>query len=270
MKTIRSAILEKSELRLVEMGKQIVGLVFSPEGKPLLKIEGTIADEVWQQLHDQFGMSNPKYFGYDGAIARFLKFYKSGFESKNFICDERDYKVSAKEKLDSTVPLEAALSGKGHGEAVLSAFRSTNLLYPVEKTRLQELLRGKSADDFITAAAQLCVGDTRPALNRLDELLRPFDNAKWTVVTYLPFLWKPHQHMFLKPEVTKDFAVRVGHSFSGIYEAKLNADVYESLLSMVVRTRAELSELNPRDNIDIQSFIWVIGAYKEGSEPQKL
>lgn len=72
MKTIRSAILEKSELRLVEMGKQIVGLVFSPEGKPLLKIEGTIADEVWQQLHDQFGISNPKYFGYDGAVSKVL------------------------------------------------------------------------------------------------------------------------------------------------------------------------------------------------------
>jgi hypothetical protein len=30
---------------------------------------------------------------------------------------------------------------------------------------------------------------------------------------YLPFLWRPEGEMFLKPEVTRDFAARVGRRF---------------------------------------------------------
>ena len=67
----------------------------------------------------------------------------------------------------------------------------------------------------------------------------------------------------LKPEVTKDFAARVGHPFASNYEARLNIDVYVSLLDLVERTSRELFDLQPRDRIDIQSFIWVVGDYQE-------
>ena len=72
--------------------------------------------------------------------------------------------------------------------------------------------------------------------------------------------------MFLKPEVTGDFAVRVGHRFASDYEPGLNIAVYDSLLDLAARTSAELADLNPRDRIDVQSFIWVIGAYREETE----
>jgi hypothetical protein len=72
--------------------------------------------------------------------------------------------------------------------------------------------------------------------------------------------------MFLKPEVTKDFAARVGHRFASDYEAGLEIDVYESLLDLASETEGELTELGPRDRIDVQSFIWVVGSYKEGKD----
>jgi hypothetical protein len=58
--------------------------------------------------------------------------------------------------------------------------------------------------------------------------------ADRTVVT-------PQEHMFLKPEATKDFAARVGHRFHLDYEAALNFAVYESLLELVDRTAVELA-----------------------------
>ena len=61
----------------------------------------------------------------------------------------------------------------------------------------------------------------------MERALKPHDSAKWTVATYLPFLWQPEKHMFLKPEVTKDFAARVGHRFATDYEARLDFSVYE-------------------------------------------
>ena len=88
----------------------------------------------------------------------------------------------------------------------------------------------------------------------------------WTVATYLPFLWRPDAHMYLKPEATRDYATRVGHPLASLYKPQLNFDVYTSLLDLADETSRELSDLDPRDRIDILSFIWVVGDYKEDSE----
>ncbi|NOG73922.1 hypothetical protein [Roseicella sp. DB1501] len=101
----------------------------------------------------------------------------------------------------------------------------------------------------------------------MERALKPHDSAKWTVVTYLPFLWRPEAHMFLKPQATQDFAARIGHAFTHAYEAGLDMAVYESLLDLAGRTQAELHALGPRDRIDVQSFIWVVGAYGEEDVP---
>jgi hypothetical protein len=40
---------------------------------------------------------------------------------------------------------------------------------------------------------------------------------------------------------------------------------FTSLLDLVAKTASELGELKPRDRIDVQNFIWVVGGYKEGN-----
>jgi hypothetical protein len=262
-KNVRDAKVDHLLLRLVEKSGIYTGVIFGDDGQKKLQIEGEDADDVWRRLHDEAGKANPRYFGYDGARARFRQFFPDGFQSSAFAEMERDYKVAAKSKLDREMPLSDVVSGSGFGEAALSVFRATNLLSPFEKTRLQEVLRGASADAFIRAAAQFTTGDVKNGLAEMERLLRPHDSAKWTVVTYLPFLWRPEKHMFLKPEVTKDFAVRVGHRFASDYEARLTVGVYKSLLDLVSEAEGELADLKPQDRIDIQSFIWTVGGYKE-------
>jgi hypothetical protein len=72
--------------------------------------------------------------------------------------------------------------------------------------------------------------------------------------------------MFLKPTVTADFADRVGHEFHHRYNPEPNPDTYTSLLDLVATTRKAILSLEPRDNLDIQSFIWVVGEYRDGDE----
>lgn len=259
--TIRTGKLGKKELRLVRMNGRFFGLA---DGARCT--EGDDADEVWRQLHDDAGKNDPKYFGFEGARRRFLTFFPNGFHSQGYASEERDYKLAAKTKLDQTAPLEKAVDGTGFGEAVLAAFRATNMLSPFEKTRLQDVLRGAHADDFVRAAARFTVDGSKLHLRAMEQALKVHDSAKWTVVTYLPYLWRPDAHMFLKPEVTKDFATRVGHRFASDYEAQLHMPVYESLLDLVVKTEKELADMHPRDRIDIQSLIWVVGDYREGRE----
>ena len=41
---------------------------------------------------------------------------------------------------------------------------------------------------------------------------------------------------------------------------------YASFLHLTEETANELSDLDPRDRIDIQSFIWIVGNYREDHE----
>lgn len=254
--TIRTGMLGKTALRLVKKDGFYFGLA---DGKRC--VEGNNADNVWRQLHDDAGKTDAKYFGFNDARIRFLQYFPEGFYSEEYGPHERDYKLAAKAKLDDTVPLEKAINGVGFGEATLAVFRATNMLSPFEKTRLQDVLRGPDADDFVRAAACFASVGGKENLAAMKQALKPYDCAKWTVVTYLPYLWRPDTHMFLKPETTKDFATRVGHRFAYDYEARLSLRVYESLLDLVNKTTQELAELKPRDRIDIQSFIWTVGNY---------
>jgi hypothetical protein len=86
------------ELRLVAKDKQFIGLIFSG-GPAKIQLEGSSADDVWRRLHDEAGKANPKYFGFNGARARFLRFLPSGFHSAGFAERERDYKVTAKKMM---------------------------------------------------------------------------------------------------------------------------------------------------------------------------
>ena len=261
--TVRRGRLGNKELRLVRKESSFFGLL---DGREI--VNGEAADDVWKRLHDEAGKANPKYFGFDGARAQFLRFFPGGFHSVRYTNAERDYKVAAKQQFDETAPLALAVNATDLGEAILAVFRATNLLSPFEKVRLQDVLRGPAADDFIHAAACFALGEGKPALLAMERALKPHDNAKWTVVTYLPFLWRPDSHMFLKPEVTKDFAERVGHRFASDYEPRLDTAVYESLLNLASKTAEELAELRPRDRIDVQSFVWVIGGYKDDDVPR--
>ena len=137
------------------------------------------------------------------------------------------------------------------------------MLSPFEQTWVSNMLRGRDADAIVQAAARFTDHATEAALRELEAVLKPHGCAKWTVTTYLSFLWRPETHMYLKPEATKDFATRVGHPLASLYEAQLKFDVYSSLLDLVDQTSNELSDLAPRDRIDIQSFIWVVGDYRE-------
>ncbi len=152
--TIRIGKLGEKTLRLVRKGSQFYGLA---NGE--VCTEGSDADDVWRRLYDDAGKSDPRYFGYDGACARFLQFFPNGFDSEGFASKERTDKLALKEKLDSTAPLDQALEAERLGEAVLAVYRS-NLLSPFEQMRMQAFLRGPHADSFIRAAARFATNAT--------------------------------------------------------------------------------------------------------------
>lgn len=271
-KTIRNGKLGKIALRLVDMNGALHGV--AAEGpKRIVLIHGEPdegADRLWMRLQDEVAKRSANYLGYDGARARFLKYFPGGFGSAEYVgtggvngTGERAYKLRAKSLLEATVPLGAAATGSGYGPAVRQVFQATNLLSPFEKPRIGDVLKGPNADAFVRGAARFALGDVKGGLTEMEQAAKSDGAAKWTVATYLPFLWRPDAHVFLKPEVTKDYAARVGHRFADVYEPAQRPEIYESLRDLYAQTGVAIADLGPRDNIDLQSFIWVVGEYTD-------
>ncbi|MYD94149.1 MAG: hypothetical protein F4Y02_10745 [Chloroflexi bacterium] len=221
-------------------------------------------DELWQRLKAAALRGDPSFFGFDGAVSRFRTIFPEGFRDAAYLQQERKYKVDARELLNSTVPVQEALTATGFAASVVNAYRTTNIVHPVwEVPRMVEALRSKDRDNLIQRLAAFALGD-RSQLSAIARVARKYDAAKWPLITYLPFLWDtPVPHVILRHEPTTRFASSVGHEFPHVYEARLVPAVYESLLDLLARTEHEISELEPRDTIDIQSFIWVVSKYRD-------
>jgi hypothetical protein len=96
------------------------------------------------------------------------------------------------------------------------------------------------------------------------EAVRPTGKQRvttWPILTLFPFLARPGEHAFLKPEVTKEAAGIIGLPLE--YDAALNWETYDRLLKLVVTVQQELATrgTRPRDHIETQSFLWVALKY---------
>ena len=262
MKTIKEGRLGKHTLRIVETKQGLQGIAFLDAKNRSAILSGDDVDELWEQLVLETGKQSTEYFGYKGAINRFHEIFPGGFADPRYHSKERDYKLSAITKLNSAAPLEKALVGDVDPKAVLKA-SNTNLLFRSENITFRDVLLSPKGSEFITAAAKMAEGDIAAGLSEMTAIAKNIDKKSWPLVTYLPFLWKPDQHMFLKPMVARGFAERVGHRFAHDYSSDISADVYDGLIDLTNETKAEISTLNPADNVDVQSFIWAVAKYTD-------
>jgi hypothetical protein len=80
----------------------------------------------------------------------------------------------------------------------------------------------------------------------------------WPLTTVFAFIAQPKVHIFLKPNTTKEAARKLGVRFD--YVSRPNWETYQSYLSLAQQVRRQISDLRPRDMIDLQSFLWVQGS----------
>jgi hypothetical protein len=236
-------------------------------GKRLALLHDPDEKQLIARLRNEAGKLHPDYVGFDGAVKRFLRFFPSGLHSASSAASERTYKERAASRLRAVLSMEAAAQATNESASDLAkAGIQTNMLSPFEAARLRDTLMGETGGAFLRGAAAFAAGDYKAGGDAMAAAVRPHGRISWPILTYLPFLWDYERHMFLKPTVTGDFADRVGHEFRHRYSPEPNADTYLSLLDLVETTKVAIKSLQPRDNLDIQSFIWVVGEYREGDE----
>lgn len=261
MKQIFKETVGNCSIVIAEAGGIYQGALWQ-DGKQRSSIEGEDLAKLKTALLNEAGKLHPDYYGIKGAKDRFLSFFPDGFRDENYRIGERDYKDRARTALVNAAPIERAVGADGVLAADCRKGVMTNLLSQFEAARLNELLGSSQGAEFLRAAADFTVRPDQGSLNRMKKAISPHGAVSWPLVTYLPFLWSPAEHMFLKPAATLDFATRVGDKFSRTYEADLRIEVYHDLLELADDTFRSISDLAPQDRIDVQSFIWVVGSYK--------
>ncbi len=203
---------------------------------------------------------------------KFLRFFKGGFQDETYVDWERGYKWAAHEAWRRSLgekDYRRRLQAEDFAGIALDAVRlesRTNLLFSFEKMALRDAL--KPADGARRFAEGLFdyvygAGDLEARFERWVEAVAALPRRQtrvltWPLVTVFGFIGDPSTHMFLKPNVTRTAAREYGFPFA--YASRPSWPVYRSLLEFASTVRRDVRDLEPRDMIDIQSFIWVQGS----------
>src|SRR5207248_6166552 len=142
----------------------------------------------------------------------------------------------------------------------------TNLLFSFEKMALRDAVRsGAGAKRFAEGLYAFLHGpsDDRTRFDAWCETVAGLPRRQtrvltWPLVTVFGFIAQPERHIFLKPMVTRAAAAAYGFDFD--YRSKPNWTTYGSLVQFARTVETDLTDLGPRDMIDIQSFLWVQGS----------
>jgi hypothetical protein len=235
-----------------------------------LKQEGAEADSViLDNLITSKSTGSIKYQSLPLSVRLFLDKFPEGFYDEKFKEQEREYKDKAHglacELLGKEV-FSALLESENYAEVVKRALKvvnAVNLIFPNEKMALKDGLKTPEAQHtFSKSLYALLYGEEELESRFIGfaKVLGNIDAAKWTTATYFLFIIHSDKYMFVKPTITQYSAELCGYEIN--YKPDLNWLTYKSVLGLSEYLRTELSELNPRDMIDVQSFMWCIAPGK--------
>jgi hypothetical protein len=208
---------------------------------------------------------------------KFLRFFPQRFQDDTYLDWERAYKMRAHQAWQSVLSraeYRAKLSEGNFLEICAQAVSiesRTNLLFSFEKMAIRDALksrRGAQAFSEGLYALLYSPGSLRIKFARWCDVMASLPRKQsrvltWPLATVFGFIAQPQRHIFLKPRVTRLAAMQYGFDFH--YRSRPSWETYSSLLRFAHEIQHDLSDLRPRDFIDLQSFIWVLGSdeYKE-------
>ena len=217
-----------------------------------------------EQLFNNFDY-NSEYQSLESSVVTFQNKMPGGFYGEMFLDRERDYKQKThllSQKILSKDALTELLRHNNHKEIskrVLTIVNKTNLIHKNEKMDLSGgLKKHENNVQFPEALFNLLYGEDE-IKNRFENfvfVLEEIEALKWPIASYFLFIHFPDEHMFIKPENTQSAAKICGWNIH--YNTRPNWNTYRHVLELANYVREKISDLKPRDLIDIQSFFWVI------------
>ena len=214
----------------------------------------------------------------DAAAARcrrkFLRFFPKGFYDEGYLSSERNYKWETHQRWEEAlgrVEFRRLLAARAFDEICARAVRVEqrslySMIFSFEKMALRDAVKSRDGAQAFAEGLYQFLHGSAAIERRFDRWVKvvadlPRKQTRvltWPLVTVWGFVAQPGVHMFLKPNVTRAAAQAYGFDFQ--YQSRPGWNIYAGLLDFAARVRRDLRDLKPRDQIDIQSFIWVQGS----------
>jgi hypothetical protein len=210
--------------------------------------------------------------GSERGRQKFLRFFPAGFHDPTYVAWERGYKWEAHERWQAELGRDehhALLRAAAYADVASRAVRiesRTNLLFSFEKMALRDAVRVPEGAQAFAEGLYAFLHGPEPLDVRFEQWCevvaalprRQTRVLTWPLVTVFGFLAQPETHVFLKPNVTRTAARAYGYDFR--YVSRPSWETYAGLLAFAETISADLRDLEPRDMIDVQSFLWVLGS----------
>jgi hypothetical protein len=220
----------------------------------------------------QSSPSVPNGSGIDRAKRKFLRKFPGGFRDETYLAWERDYKWDAHLEWEthlSASGFKAKLRAGAYQEIAARAVKiesGRSLLFSFEKMALRDAVREEAGAKIFSEGLFKFLHGDGPLEQRFLSWVAAVDRLPrkqtrvltWPLITVFGFIAQPQQHIFLKPNTTREAARKIGMTFD--YVSRPNWQTYANYLALAVRVRKAIREMRPRDMIDIQSFLWVQGS----------
>ncbi len=212
-----------------------------------------------------------------GAAAcrrKFLKYFPRGFSDKTYLGWERDYKWESHERWEATLGqaefrrlLREGVFAEIAARAVRIEQRSRHsMIFSFEKMALRDAIKSDEGARLFAEGLYEFLHGRGGAARRFERWVETVDALPrrqtrvltWPLVTVFGFIAQPDRHIFLKPNVTRSAARAYGFDFQ--YKSRPSWETYASFVEFAEIIRRDQADLQPRDMIDLQSFMWVMGS----------
>lgn len=208
------------------------------------------------------------------ARRKFLRFFPGGFSDPTYLDWERDYKWESHLRWEESLgrqEFERLLKSRDFAAIASTALRVEqrsrhSMVFSFEKMALRDAVRGADGQrSFAEGLFELLHGGASLP-QRFDQWVETVANLPrkgtrvltWPIVTVFPFIAQPDRHIFVKPMVMKKAAALYDYPLP--YESRPSWRSYSAVLDFAKRVREDVKDLEPRDMIDLQSFLWVQGS----------
>ena len=220
----------------------------------------------------QPGSAPARHPGAARCRRKFTGYFPGGFRDEEYVGLERAYKWAAHERWHEVLSPRAfrsLLRQARHADIARHAVQvesRTNLLFSFEKMAIRDAVKTPAgARRFAEGLYGFLYGKGGPEarFKAWTEVLAGLPRRQtrvltWPVATVWGFLAEPGEHLFLKPTVTRIAAAKYGYPFE--YRSRPDWETYAAAIAFARKAMRDNKDLKPRDLIDGQGFLWVMGS----------
>lgn len=227
-------------------------------------------------------LAKASFESFEAELAVFQEIFPEGFTDPRFLSEERgNAESTGKDGLKEAgiAIVQKELSAERFAQATPEelfdsakrAIQTTNIAFPIEGVIPFRAIEEGDRAPMLEALKELLhgTGDYGTRLEQFAQSLKFKDKtgkvkpATWPIVTLLPALHQPTEHVAIKPTAFASQAALFGEEVQKTQP--VSGAGYKSFLKVAVKTREKLLAAGhkPRDLMDVYSFIFRVHSQKK-------